>query len=239
MTLARLYAIQANWNHERMIGVGMAWAAQPILAELLQRDRGRHSEAVARSAEFFNSNPNVAGLAVGALATAELEGVPGAQVQRLRTALAGPLGALGDRFFWAGMVPLLSGVALALVATGAGLRAVALLLVGYNVVRALVTAWSLRTGLREGMQVGAAVGRSWLPRAAERIGGPAAFAVGVALPLAADWLVGEHGPALAGAALTVVAGGLLLQRLAGGRVTALRLTVVLLVLVLLAARFLT
>lgn len=236
VTLLRLYGIQANWNYERMIGVGMAWSASPVLAELLQRDRARHSEAVARSAEFFNCNPNLAGLAVGALSRAELEGVPGPQVQRLRTALSGPLGALGDRFFWAGLVPFLSGLALAAVALGAGFWAVGLLLVGYNVVRAAVTWWALRTGLREGMQVGAAVGRSWLPRAADLIGSPAGFAVGAAIPLASAWLLQGAGMTPLMIAFGVALAGIVVQQVAGGWVTSVRLAVTLLVVVLLAAR---
>lgn len=238
-SLVRLFGIQANWNYERMVGIGMAWAASPILAELLQRDRARHTEAVARSAEFFNSNPNLAGLAVGALARAELDGVPGPQVLRLRTALSGPLGALGDRVFWAGLVPLLSGAALSLVALGTGVWALAVLLVGYNVSRVLVTTWALRTGLREGMQVGAAVGRSWLPRAADLVGPPAGFAVGAALPLAAGWLLGPGGATALATGLGVAAASLVLQRVVGGRVTSLRFTAVLLAVVLLAARILT
>ena len=238
-SLARLFGIQANWNYERMIGVGMAWSASPILAELMQRDRARHSEAVARSAEFFNCNPNLAGLAVGALSRAELDGVPGPQVLRLRTALSGPLGALGDRLFWAGLVPFLSGFALACVALGAGVWAVAALVLTYNVIRAGVTWWALRTGLREGMQVGAAVGRSWLPWAAGAIAAPAGFAVGAALPLTAAWLLQGQEPITPLIALAVALVGLVAQRAAGGWVTSVRYTAVVLAAVVLAARLLT
>jgi mannose/fructose/N-acetylgalactosamine-specific phosphotransferase system component IID len=238
-SLSRLLGIQANWNYERMIGVGMAWSAGPILAELIQRDRARHMEAVARSAEFFNCNPNLAGLAVGALSRAELDGVPGPQVLRLRTALSGPLGALGDRLFWAGLVPFLSGLALACVALGAGLWAVAVLLVTYNVIRAGVTWWALRTGLREGMQVGAAVGRSWLPRAADAIAAPAGFAVGAALPLSSAWLLKGQEPRMLLIVLAVALVGLVVQRAAGGWVTSVRYTAALLAVVAITARFLT
>jgi mannose/fructose/N-acetylgalactosamine-specific phosphotransferase system component IID len=52
--LLRLYAIQGAWNYERMLGLGMGYAAEPLLDELARGDRERHREAVARSAEFFN-----------------------------------------------------------------------------------------------------------------------------------------------------------------------------------------
>ena len=110
--LLRLMAVQGTWNYERMLGVGMGYAAEPLLEDLKTVDPVRHGEAVVRSAEFFNCNPYLAGLALGATARAEYEAVPGAQIARLRTALCSPLGALGDELFWAGLVPALVGLAL-------------------------------------------------------------------------------------------------------------------------------
>ncbi|HET7599585.1 MAG TPA: PTS system mannose/fructose/sorbose family transporter subunit IID, partial [Gemmatimonadales bacterium] len=52
--LLRLFAIQGTWNYERMLGVGMGYAAEPLLRDLRSVDPSRHPEAVARSAEFFN-----------------------------------------------------------------------------------------------------------------------------------------------------------------------------------------
>src|SRR5262249_2656364 len=111
--LLRLLAVQGTWNYERMLGVGMGYAAEPLLEDLKTVDPVRHGEAVVRSAEFFNCNPNLAGLALGATARAEYEDVPGPQIVRLRTALCSPLGALGDDLFWAGLVPALVGATLA------------------------------------------------------------------------------------------------------------------------------
>ena len=115
----RLFAVQGTWNYERMLGVGMGYAAEPLLEDLKTVDPVRHTEAVVRSAEFFNCHPNLAGLALGATARAEYDGVPGAQIARLRTALCSPLGALGDQLFWAGLVPLLVGAALVGIVLGA------------------------------------------------------------------------------------------------------------------------
>ena len=83
--LLRLMAVQGTWNYERMLGVGMGYAAEPLLEDLKTVDPVRHGEAVVRSAEFFNCNPNLAGLALGATVRAEYEAVPGAQIARLRT----------------------------------------------------------------------------------------------------------------------------------------------------------
>lgn len=187
--LLRLLAVQGAWNYERMIGVGMGYASQPLLSDLETSDPERHREATSRSAEFFNCHPYLAGLALGAAARAEHDAVPGAQIQRLRTALCSPLGALGDQFFWAGLVPILMSLALAGIALGGGGWVVFGIVFLYNVTRLIVTRWALTTGLATGMQVGTAISESWLPRAASRIAAPAGFAAGVAVPLAGAWLL--------------------------------------------------
>jgi PTS system mannose-specific IID component len=220
--LLRLFAVQGTWNYERMLGVGMGYAAEPLLEDLKRSDPQRHSEAVVRSAEFFNCNPNLAGLALGAEVRAEYDAVPGAQVARLRTALCSPLGALGDQLFWAGLVPALLGLALGAVALGARLWAVAGLLIVYNTVRVYTALWSLRTGLASGMDVGAAIGRSWVPKVAATIGQAAGFGVGFGLPLVAAWFLAPFPATAALGALGLTALGLGAAYLGGARYGALR-----------------
>jgi len=53
---------------------------------------------------------------VGAAARAELDGESPERIDRMRTALCGPLGATGDRLIWAGWLPACVGVGLAAVA---------------------------------------------------------------------------------------------------------------------------
>jgi PTS system mannose-specific IID component len=195
--LLRLLTVQGAWNYERMQGVGMGYAAEPLLEELARTNPVRHGDALVRSADFFNAHPYLAGLALGATVRAEYDGAPGEQIARLRTALCGPLGALGDQLFWAGVVPAMAGLALSLVALGAGLAVIGALVLVYAALRVATGAWALRTGLNAGLQVGAAIEASWLPRAV-RVAGPAAgFAVGIAVPVAATWLLkGEPGDRL-------------------------------------------
>jgi PTS system mannose-specific IID component len=232
--IARLYWVQGSWSYERMLGIGMAHAGMPLLEELRQRDPARHAEAVARSTDFFNANPNLAGLALGALARAESDGVPGATLQRLRSALGGPLGALGDRFFWAGLVPALSAAAVAGVALGGGAWAVLGAVAAYNAVRLLTARWALATGWREGPQVGAAIGRSWLPAAADRVGPVAAFALGFAIPLSGWWLLRDAPGVTRVGAPVVALAGLLLARYVGPQLTVVRYALGVLALGLLA-----
>jgi hypothetical protein len=171
-----------------MLGIGMGNAAQPLLAELRGREPVRHAEATARSAEFFNANPNLAGLALGALVRAELDLAPGPQIDRLRAALCSPLGALGDQLFWVGLVPALGGAAIAAAALGLGWGVAVGIVIVYSAIRWWVLRWGIRTGLGAGTAVGRELGHSWVPRAIAPAGAAAAFSIGLALPLAAAWL---------------------------------------------------
>ena len=210
--ILRLFAIQGTWNYERMLGVGMGYAAEPLLDDLKAVDPVRHGEAVVRSAEFFNCNPNLAGLALGATARAEYEAIPGSQIVRLRTALCSPLGALGDELFWAGLVPALIGLALVGVVLGAGWWAIGGFLLVYNAIRLWTAYWALRTGIESGMRVGAAI------------------------PLVAAWyLSGFPWSAVVGAAGVAVA-GVALTRWFGPGLTSVRFAVMAMILLLLFRR---
>ena len=218
--LLRLFAVQGSWNYERMLGVGMGYAAEPLLGDLAAADPARHAEATVRSAEFFNSHPYLAGLALGATVRAEYDGAPGAQIARLRTALCSPLGALGDQLFWAGLLPGMLGLTITAVALGGSWWPVAVFLVAYNAVRLYVGVWALRTGLAAGMRVGAAINATRLPAVVGLVGAPAAFLIGAAVAPAARWLLGPV-DLLTGAAFAVLAiAGSALSRLAGPRFAA-------------------
>ena len=218
--LLRLFAVQGSWNYERMLGVGMGYAAEPLLDDLALADPARHAEATVRSAEFFNSHPYLAGLALGATVRAEYDGVPGAQIARLRTALCSPLGALGDQLFWAGILPGMLGLTVIAVGMGAGWWPVPLFLVVYNAVRLYVAVWALRTGMEAGMHVGAAISQSRLPVLVGLAGAPAAFLIGAAAAPAVRWVLGPLDALTAASVCAIAAAGMALGRLAGPRFAA-------------------
>jgi len=234
--LLRLFAVQCTWNYERMLGVGMGYAAEPLLEDLKAVDPVRHGEAVVRSAEFFNCHPNLAGLALGATTRAEYEGVPGPQIVRLRTALCSPLGSMGDQLFWAGLVPSLIGFTLVAVVLGAGTWGILLFLLAYNAVRVWTAYWSLQTGMASGMKVGSAIGNSWLPRALEWAGPTAGFALGLALPVVAVWYLRGFGWTAAIGAAGVGVAGVALTRWFGPGLTSVRFALMALILLLLFRR---
>ncbi|HYK83502.1 MAG TPA: PTS system mannose/fructose/sorbose family transporter subunit IID [Gemmatimonadales bacterium] len=188
-SLLRLFTVQGSYDYERMQGIGVGVAEEPLLRDLRRAGNGAaYHGAVARGAQFFNAHPYLCGLAVGAAARAEHEGVPPDQVARLRTALCGPLGSLGDRLVWAGWLPFTSALALCGVALGLGWAAIVGFLLVYNAGHVTLRWWALRAGWRHGTRVAAALHQPALQRAAALAGPAMACAVGAALPLAARFL---------------------------------------------------
>lgn len=224
MSLLRLFGVQSGWTYERMGGIGVAFSAAPLLREGVAEER--RTGALARSAEFFNSHPWLAGLAVGAEARAERDGVPPEQIQRLRAALGGPLGALGDRVIWAGIIPILSASAL----VGAGLLGWALPVLAVIIAGALrweVTRWSLHRGLETGMRVATVLKDCTLSRVSTTVGVTAAAASGVAAAFVARGATARIAvgvPPWMAAAAAVVALVVVLR--AGARLPAYRLALV-------------
>jgi PTS system mannose-specific IID component len=204
-----------------MLGVGFGVAEEPLL-----RDLPGYRGAVARGARFFNSHPYLCGLAVGAAARAEHDGVPPAQIERLRTALCGPLGSLGDTLVWAGWLPLTSALALVAVALGLGWWAVLGFLVVYNAGHVALRYWALEAGWAHGMDVAPALRHPALQRSGALLPPAMALAMGAAIPLVASYLGGAFAPPLRVAIGAGVVGGVLLLRWPWLRLTGVRLGLV-------------
>ena len=236
-SMLRLFTVQGSWNYERMQGIGIGVAEEPLLRDLRGEggDNGvAYRAAVARGARFFNAHPYLCGLAVGAAARAEHDGVPPKQVERLRTALCGPLGSLGDRLVWAGWLPFTSGLALIGVALGLGFRAILGFVVGYNVGHVALRWWALRAGWTYGAQVAQALREPLLQRATALSGPAMALVVGAALPLVAQYLSSAVFGWARVALAAVVAGGFGLLWWRRARLTGVRLGLVLLAVAALA-----
>ncbi|MGH7569740.1 MAG: PTS system mannose/fructose/sorbose family transporter subunit IID [Gemmatimonadales bacterium] len=222
-SLLRLFTVQGSWNYERMQGIGMGVAEEPLLRDLQATGNGAtYREAVARGAHFFNAHPYLCGLAVGAAARAEHEGATPEQVERLRTALCGPLGSLGDRLVWAGWLPFTSGLGLIGVALGLGLGAMLGFLVVYNAGHVALRWWALRAGWAHGVRVAKALHEPLLRRASAWSGPAMALVVGAALPLAAEYLGGTFTGWAPGALVAATVAGFALLWWRRGRLTGLR-----------------
>ncbi len=210
----RLFAVQGAWNYETLLGNGIAFCMEPALRLLPGgRDGPRYAQALARHGRYFNAHPYFAGLAVGALARAELDGVAPELIERFRTALGGPLGSVGDRLVWASWLPLCSLVAL--VAFGLDARplaVVAIFLVLYNLGHLSLRAWGLRVGFEKGLRIADALGHPLLRRGPQYVGAVAAVLAGIAIPLVANRVIGDGRALASEVTLIAIIGGVLLSR---------------------------
>jgi PTS system mannose-specific IID component len=222
----RLLAVQGNWNYETMMGNGIAFAIEPALRLL---PGGRNGEAyrvaLARQSAYFNSHPYLAGLAVGALARAELQGEQVARIERFRSACCGPLGSVGDRLVWAGWLPFCS--LLALLAFGAGLGPAGVILVfmgSYNAGHLALRIWTLNAGWSGGLRIATVLAHPVFRQGPVVIARATAALAGLAIPLTVARIVGVRPAALAAAlavAMLWTIGTALVARRADGWRTAL------------------
>lgn len=225
--LVRLLAIQGVWNYETMLGNGIAFSLEPALRRLPGGRGGEaYRAAMARHSGYFNAHPYLASVAVGALARAELDGLPVAQIERFRSAAPGPLGSVGDRLVWAGWLPLCSSVALLAFGLGASPGGVVLLFLGtFNAGHLALRIWGLHAGWRDGLRVAKSLGNPVLRQGPPHLARITAFVAGVGLPVAAQGIIGP-GRALLGGVLAVVAAGAVGVTLLHGRIEGWRVATI-------------
>jgi mannose PTS system EIID component len=211
----RLLAVQGSWNYETLNGTGIGFAMEPALRYLPGGiDGPAYRAALARESRYFNTHPYLAGVAVGALVRAELDGVDPVRIERFRTALAGPLGSVGDRLVWASWLPFCSLIALCVYgAGGSPLGVVGTFLLLYNVGHLSLRAWGLQIGLSRGLNVASALGNPVLRKGPQYIGSAAAVVAGLALPLALQRVVGPGRVLAGGIIVSALIGILILARL--------------------------
>ena len=213
----RLLAVQGAWNYETLIGNGIGFAVEPALRRLPGgRDGDAYRAALARQSQYFNAHPYLTSVAVGALARAELEGEAPERIERFRTALCGPLGALGDRLVWASFLPLCSFAALVVFGAGGSPLATVITFLGlYNIGHLGLRIWGLQAGWRRGLAVAQSLGHPMLQHAPPQLGRLAAALAGLALPLALHRVIGPGRVLLGGTLAAVLVGAVLLASLHG------------------------
>lgn len=128
----RANLLQATWNFERQQGVGWVYALQPVLRALYPDAQVRRQRLEEHTA-YFNTQPTLASLALGAVARLEEDRAAGAGpdaagVARVKAALGSALAAIGDRLFWFSLRPFAAvlGVLVALARPDSGWGALAL-----------------------------------------------------------------------------------------------------------------
>jgi mannose/fructose/N-acetylgalactosamine-specific phosphotransferase system component IID len=202
--LWRSLLVQGSFNYRTLIGTGMAFVLAPALRRIHGRDGA--DAVAARHAEVFNSHPYLAGLAAGAVARAEADGVPPETVGRFKNALRGSLGTVGDRLVWLVWRPACALLGLSLMLSGlpwwVGVIA---FLASYNALHLWLRAWGLRAGLEQGMGVARILREAPLQQLGDRAAALGALLAG----FAAVRMVGSAAAGPPGWALGVlaVAGG--------------------------------
>ena len=150
---ARTLLLQACFNYERQQGLGWAWALQPAL-ERLHPDAETRRERLAEHTAYFNTQPTLASLALGAVARLEQERAAGRGpdaegLARVKGVLGPALAAVGDRLYWFTLRPFVACLGALLALAGFWFGALALW-VCYNLfhlgVRFLGVGWGYRAG---------------------------------------------------------------------------------------------
>ena len=132
--------------------MGLAYAIYPLLEKLY----GKNSEHLARRTRrylvCFNTNPYLAAAILGFLVHMEKQGEEmGDQGLALSGSLAGLYGAVGDAFFWNGLKPMVSALAVMIFFWRPGLWALVFLICVYNLVHLGVRYTVYLHGLHRGI----------------------------------------------------------------------------------------
>ena len=106
----RASLLQATWNYERQQGLGWAWSLEPVLRHLIP-ERAARGAYLADHTAYFNTQPTLASVALGAVAHLEEQRLQNGsvdvdQVFRVKGVLGSALAAVGDRLFWFTLRPL-------------------------------------------------------------------------------------------------------------------------------------
>jgi PTS system mannose-specific IID component len=158
-TLTRVFwrclFLQAAWNRRGMQNLGFAYAIDPALRRLYP-DPALRRAALRRHLCTFNCHPYTAAAILGGAIHHEERVAAGEEPSgaplEYKQVLQGPLAAVGDGFFWAGLRPL-AGVLAALGTLALGWPALVVTIVAYNALH-LWLRWTLfRAGYRTGDRV--------------------------------------------------------------------------------------
>ncbi len=97
----RSLSLQGSWNFPRMQGLGFFFSLLPWLRKV---SGDGFKEACYRHLGYFNTNPYMSPYVLGVVSRLEEEG-KGEESVKARNSLMGPLGAIGDGYYWATLRP--------------------------------------------------------------------------------------------------------------------------------------
>ncbi len=178
----RANLLQATWNYERQQGLGWAYSLQPVIDRLYPRGSER-SERLAEHTAYFNTQPTLASVALGAAAALEEQRAQNGSVDfdtmaRVKGVLGSALAAIGDRLFWFTLRPFAACLGLIFATRGAWLGA-ALMWASYNSLHLMIRFRGVAWGYRGGPAVLGGGLRSALERLVTRLAVMGSILVGI------------------------------------------------------------
>ncbi|OGB60655.1 MAG: hypothetical protein A2Y94_03435 [Caldithrix sp. RBG_13_44_9] len=124
------FFMQAVWNFRSLISIGFSISFLPVIGKLCDSPEEK-KQFLQRHLKFFNAHPYFASYALGISIRLEEMKTEGEKyipetIDRLKDLLISPLGAVGDRLFWATIKPavLLTGMLGIFLLPGITLKAV-------------------------------------------------------------------------------------------------------------------
>ncbi|GAB4332817.1 MAG: PTS mannose transporter subunit IID [Calditrichia bacterium] len=103
------FFLQAVWNYRSLLSIGFSSCLLPIASKLYP-GTGDRLKMLVRHLKFFNAHPYMASYALGVVVRLEEQAAREScetsdLLDRLKNLLISPLGAIGDRLFWATIKP--------------------------------------------------------------------------------------------------------------------------------------
>ena len=198
----RSLLIQAVWNFKSLLSIGLCFTIVPV-ARRLSKNEQEMSDFLKRHLYFFNAHPFFASYALGAIARLEedrvllgQDAVSAEQIEKFKNALIGPLGAVGDQYFWAVIKPasILIGFAGVTIFDAWQLKLTSLLfmLILYNIPHMIIRIRGLLLGYRHGFQVYRFIQMEHFRRMQKIYRLAGAVALGVALGFLLTGLAARH-----------------------------------------------
>lgn len=145
----RCLALNAANDYPAQMAKGYTFCMQPALDKIYDSEEKR-KRALMRHMEYFNITPALAGVTLGISAAMEEENAENSNfdessINTTKTALMGPLSAIGDTLFLATLRILATSIVITMAAAG-NLMAPVLFLLIYDIPQLLVRWYSLKFG---------------------------------------------------------------------------------------------
>ncbi len=174
--------IQGAWNFKGMQNIGFVHAMLPGLKKIHPESSDK---AACRYLRFFKTHPYMAPTIMGVFLHLEEKG-DDERIDKLQPAIAGPLAAVGDYFFWATLKPLIALLFILAIIVDQ-IWSIALVLIGYNILHLWTMSWGFMQGYRNGPTGALELGRVLSVDRAKRISYIMPFLSGIILASLAGW----------------------------------------------------